>query len=232
MAPSIDSALPLLRLMQVTDSAFPVGGFSFSHGVEWLVQRGGAVDEARLRSTLQVYVQQVVGGQALPSALAAARARTTEAVARVDRMLDASILPEAEREAGRLMGERLLAGATQSFGGSGADGLLRAVRDGLTPGQYATAFGVIARDHGVPDATFLAALGSSMVGAVAQSAVRLTVIGQAAAARLVAGAAPDLDAAIATTLARGRRHAVGAFAPGLDLAGLLHHTLPFRTFAS
>lgn len=228
----MESTLPLLRLLQVTDSAFPVGGFAFSHGIEWLVQRGGATDEARLRETLRMYVQQVVGGQALPSALAAARARSVEAVRRVDVLLDASILPEAEREAGRLMGERLLAGATASFGGLGATSLLREVQEGLSPGQYATAFGVIARDHGVPTATMLAALGSSMVGAVAQSAVRLTVIGQAAAARLIASAGPDVDVAVTSALARGRRGAVGAFAPGLDLAGLLHHTLPFRTFAS
>lgn len=228
----MESTLPLLRLLQVTDSAFPVGGFSFSHGIEWLVQRGGATDEARLRAAMRVYVQQVVGGQALPGALAAARARTATAVQRADRWLDASILAEAEREAGRLMGERLLAGASESFGGVGATSLLNAVREGLAPGQYPTAFGVIARDQGVPDATMLAALGSSMVGAVAQSAVRLTVIGQAAAARLVAAAAPDVDAAVARALSRGRRPIVGAFAPGLDLAGLLHHTLPFRTFAS
>ncbi len=227
-----NSSLPLLRLLQVTDSAFPVGGFAFSHGIEWLVQRGGATDEARLRDSLRVYVQQVVGGQALPAALAAARTKTLDAARRIDVRLDASILPEAEREAGRLMGERLLVGATESFGGPGATSLLRAVRDGTAPGQYATAFGVIARDQVVPEATMLAALGSSMVGAVAQSAVRLTVIGQTAAARLIASAAPDLEVAIEQAMARGRRLTVGAFAPGLDLAGLLHHTLPFRTFAS
>lgn len=228
----MESVLPLLRLLQVTDSAFPVGGFAFSHGTEWLVQRGGATDEARLRETLRVYVQQVIGGQALPTALAATQARSVEAIRRIDVLLDASILPEAEREAGQLMGERLLVGAMASFGGLGAVSLLHDVQNGLAPGQYATAFGVIARDHGVPNVTMLAALGSSMVGAVAQSAVRLTVIGQAAAARLIAGAASDLDLAVTIALGRGRRGAVGAFAPGLDLAGLLHHTLPFRTFAS
>ncbi len=228
----METTLPLLRLLQVTDSAFPVGGFAFSHGVEWLAQRGGATDEARLRDTLRVYVQQVVGGQALPSALAAARARTSAAVHRVDLFLDASILSEVEREAGRLMGERLLAGASESFGGAGVTSLLQAVREGVTAGQYAAVFGVIGRDQAIQEAAMLAALGSSMVGALAQSAVRLTVIGQAAAARLIAAAAPDLEEAVARALARGRKPLVGAFAPGLDIAGLLHHTLPFRTFAS
>ena len=44
--------LPLLRLLQITDSAFPVGGFAFSQGLEWLVQHGWVDCEADVAAVL------------------------------------------------------------------------------------------------------------------------------------------------------------------------------------
>jgi len=228
------AAGPLLRLLQVTDSSFPTGGFAFSHGVEWLTQRGGVTGEAGMRALLVAYIDQTVARQALPAALAAMHAASLAALMRVDDALDASFAAAAEREAGRTMGERLLAGALEAFGGDGpAGGLLEAVRAGTTPGQYAAGFGAIAGDQHVAPGDALAALGFSMVLSVAQAAVRLNVIGQRGSARIVADAAPRLEVAVAHALsARPGRLALGTFTPGLDVAGILHPALPFRMFAS
>lgn len=221
----------LLRLLQIADSSFPVGGFAFSHGLEWLKQTRAVTDEAGVADFLRTYVDQVVGRQALPAALAAARATGIEALLRGDERLDASVSTQVEREAGRAMGERLLVGASGAFaGGWRVEALLAAVRAHRTPGQHAVAFGAIAADEGVDAATMLTVLGFGMTQAVTQAAIRLGVIGQAAAGRLLAGAAGDLD--IAVQRATDGRPRFGVFAPNLDAAGLLHGQLPFRMFAS
>lgn len=234
VATSTRAAGPLLRLLQITDSSFPTGGFAFSHGVEWLTQRAGVTGETGIRALLQAYIDQSVTRQALPAALAAMRASGPGALHRVDERLDASFAAAGEREAGRIMGERLLAGAVGAFEeGPHARALLDAVRAGNCPGQYAVAFGAIARDQRVPALDALTALGFSMLLSVAQAAVRLNVIGQTASARLVARAEPQLDHGIAQVLATpGSRLALGTFTPGLDVAGVLHTTLQFRMFAS
>lgn len=221
----------LLHLLQIADSSFPVGGFAFSHGLEWLKQTRAVTDEAGVAEFLRTYVDQVVGRQALPAALAAARATSAEGLLRWDERLDASVSTQIEREAGRAMGERLLVGASGAFaGGWRVEALLSAVRARRTPGQHAVAFGAVAADEGVDATTMLTALGFGMTQAVTQAALRLGVIGQAAAARLLAGASDDLDIAVCRAI-EGRVR-FGVFAPNLDAAGLLHARLPFRMFAS
>lgn len=229
----MSAAGPLLRLLQITDSSFPTGGFAFSHGVEWLTQRAGVTGEAGMRALLIAYIDQAVARQALPAALASMRAASLEAIERVDDALDASFAAAAEREAGRTMGERLLTGAVAVFGdGALAGDLLAAVRASATPGQYAVSFGAVTNDHRVSEEDALSALAFSMVLSVAQAAVRLNVIGQTGSARLVAHATPQLEAAVAAALVAPRRLALGTFTPGLDVAGILHPTLQFRMFAS
>ena len=230
-APSETAAL--LRLLQVTDSSFPVGGFAFSHGLEWLTQRRIVTDEASLARFLEAYIDQSAGRQSLPGAARAYRATTLAALLGADEALDASFAAEGERNAGRAMGERLLVGATDAFAAGGrVEEFRRLVRAGETPGQYAVAYGALAASEGVPESQMLTALAFSMVLAITQAAVRLNTIGQAAAARLASGATPAIERALARLATEGARPPIGAFTPNLDVAGLSHPSLTFRMFAS
>lgn len=230
MPATSNSTLPLLRLLQITDSSFPVGGFAFSHGIEWMAQQASLTEE-NLRAIVDAYVRQSGGGQWLPSAAAAYGAAATSVALRADRLLDLSMAVKGEREAGRVMGDRLLLTAADALPGPRTLAHLEAVRVGAAPGQFAVAFGLVAADHGAPLDATLAALGSTMVMSVVQAAVRLGAIGQGAATRLAAGATDAIDGAVRTAMTH-RQRLVGAFTPGLDVAGLRHPTLPFRMFAS
>jgi urease accessory protein len=229
----LGGTVALLRLLQVTDSSFPVGGFAFSHGLEWLTQKRIVRDEAALARFLEAYVDQPVGRQSLPAAARGYRARSLETLLCVDEALDAAFAAEGERNAGRAMGERLLVGAGDAFGaGTRITELRRLVRARETPGQYAVAYGAIAAEEGVPEGQMLTALAFSMVLAVTQAAVRLNTIGQAAAARLAANASPAIERALARVGGEGARPAIGACTPNLDVAALGHPSLTFRMFAS
>jgi len=225
------SMLPLLRLLQVTDSAFPVGGYAYSHGLEWLVQQKRVTGERDLEEILSAFVTQAVARQYFPAAVRAYRVRSAAGAARIDHLLDASITAEAEREAGRAMGERLVSHATEAFFGGRTFTYLGLLRTGEAPGQFAIAFALVARDSGVAKHEMLAALGSSLVSSLTQAAIRLGVIGAAAGTRLLAGQAPSLDRAISETVA-ARRPPIGAMAPWLETASTLQPTLTFRMFAS
>lgn len=221
----------MLRLLLVQDSAFPVGGFAFSHGVEWMTRTKRITDEAGLASFVAAYIDQSCARQSLPAALRAFRGTPSE-VMRVDDLLDASMGAPGEREAGRLMGERFLLAVTDTFEtGARVRALGDARRAGATPGQYAVAFGAFAADEGVPEAEALTALASGMALAVTQAAVRLNLIGQAAALRVSAAVTPALASTVEAVIASPRRR-FGAFAPGLDVAALSHRHLSFRMFAS
>lgn len=223
--------LPLLRLMQMTDSSYPVGGYAYSHGMEWLVQTGHVTSEKEVAGVLESFIAQVVRHQWMPAAAAAFRARAVAQAQRIDILLDASILAEAEREAGRAMGRRLLDLATATLAVPRVAELRVAVLASTSPGQFAVVFGAVGRECEVDEGDMLAALGYSAVNSVTQAAIRLGCIGPEAAVRLVTGSAPAIAEA-AATVASAPRQRIGAFAPMLELASMLQPTLRFRMFAS
>ena len=122
----------LLRLLQVTDSSFPVGGFAYSHGLEWLAANE-RIGERELAGLVEAYVRQAGGGQWMPAALAALRALSLPALLRTDDALDASIAAAGEREAGRAMGERLLVAALELEQAAGQHGARHALGAPIAP---------------------------------------------------------------------------------------------------
>lgn len=222
----------LMRLLQIADSAFPVGGFAYSHGLEWMAHEGLVRDESGVASFLEGYVAQAVLGQGVPGAVRGWRAMSPGAAIRADVELDASMATAVERDAGRAMGERLLVESVNAFGGERAGLLLTDVKSGRSPGQYAVAFGVVAREQGVEEQAMAEGLAYTMIAAVAQAGVRLGIIGQGGSARVTAAACEIAERQLAPILTSRRVRRPGAFAPGADVAGVLHSRLPFRMFAS
>lgn len=219
------TGLALLRLLQLCDSAFPVGGFAYSHGLEWLVHEGIVRDEESLRGFLETYVEQSGGHHWLPAALIAYRAESDGAIANADRRFDRSFTAPAERAASRTMGSRLRHESGNAFGFDPTPG-------GGSPGHFAVVFGACARHCGIEERPAIEGLAFTMVQSVIQAALRLGLIGQSAATRLAAEAGPAITGAVDTTLRRPPQRRYGAFAPGIDVASSLQPTLTFRMFAS
>ncbi len=228
---SSPAVLPLLRLLQFTDSSFPVGGYAYSHGLEWLVAEGRANNADQVAGVLRSFVSQTIRRQWLPAAAMAHRARSLAATCHADERLDASISAVAERNAGRAMGRRLLDLAASTLEAPGTARLRASVVANESPGQFAVAFGAVSNELGVPESDALGALGYSMVNSVTQAAIRLGVIGADAGARLVAEAMPAVSDAV-QSVSTTERLRIGSFSPLLEMASLLQPTLKFRMFAS
>ncbi|HEX3302160.1 MAG TPA: urease accessory UreF family protein [Thermomicrobiales bacterium] len=224
----------LLRLLQLTDSGFPTGAFAFSHGLEGLVSSGFVQSERDVEQFIIAQLREGFGGIECPAmahAWRASRQANVDALLEIDTLVDA-LKPVPVFKSGSVRtGRRLLESASGLLAGPMLADLRMAVRSGKTSGHHAVAFGVVMESAGQDLETASLALGAGFVNGLGAAAVRLGVIGQVAAQRIVGRSSNAIDA----VAARGRGMALeemGSYLPMIDVAGLRHPLLAGRVFAS
>lgn len=230
----MDNPGSLLRLLQLADSGFPTGAFTFSHGLEGLVVAGKVRNEPDVAEFIAAHVREGFAGIECPAMIHAWRAARNAdllTLVQLDARLDALKAVPVYRSGSMRTGRRLLESSVGIVSGARFDYLRKCVQTGNTPGHHAVVFGVVMEAADLDEAVASLALGAGFVGGLAAAAVRLGVIGQGAAQRMVTG----LHDLVAAAAARGRTMPIddmGAYLPMIDIAGLRQPALRGRVFAS
>lgn len=220
-----------LPLMVWLSPAFPVGGFAYSHGLEWAFETGDLTDAEGLADWLDALVEH--GALANDLILFAAAWRASGAG-------DAAALREVAELALALANsaERRLETVTQgnAFATAIAASWPCAALDALRaawPGDlaYPVAVAVAAGGHGLPLLPSLEAFALAFVANLVSAAVRLGIVGQTDGQRVIARLAPALREAAARAEAMTLED-LGGCAFRSDLASLRHETQYSRLFRS
>src|SRR5438067_2146022 len=101
-----------LRLLQLGDSALPIGGYSHSWGLEAAIERGLVVDAASLEHWARLWLRHALGpceGIVVAASCRAASEGNWAIVSLANDLLWSSLTPPTLRHASRDMGEQLLA---------------------------------------------------------------------------------------------------------------------------
>jgi len=101
-----------LRLLQISDSALPISGYTHSWGLEGAIARGLVHDAESLERWTLRWLRTSLGpleGILVASGCRSARAGRPADLVALNRLADASIVPSSIRNASREMGEQLLA---------------------------------------------------------------------------------------------------------------------------
>lgn len=224
----------LLRLLQLTDSSFPTGAYAFSHGLEGLHAMGLIYTEADVHDFARAHIEETLARQDLPAGVHTHRLVTANdlaALVELDHLLTALKPVPAFRNASTRIGRQTLESALPLHPAPLAEAFLEAVRRGESPGHHAVAFAVVTQAAGIDAASAVAAFGAAAMNGYVAAAVRLGVIGQGAAQRIVTRLEPDLAAAL-TTAQTLQLHDLGGYTPLIDIAGMRQPSLPARMFAS
>ena len=219
-----DSAL--LRLLQLTDSAFPTGAFAHSFGLETYVAHG----RVRTAQTLTEFVTNMLLNAVAPSdgvacaAVYRAGAEWEGVVRQLDSRLTAMKGVSEFRQASRALGLRFLRTAAQLYSLPRAMVYLSAIDGKALYGHLSLAYGLVCRDLEVPLRPALAAWFRNYCASLVTAGVRLIPIGQTEGQVVLARlGAPILEA---VELALGREvDDLASFAPGQELAGIVHRDL-------
>jgi urease accessory protein len=227
-------ALTLLRLLQLVDTSFPTGAYSFSNGLEGVAAFGLLASEAEVRELIDTQIDAGLAGIELPALFEAHRAADAGKLAHLrelDELLSALKPIPAFRAASVKVGRRFLESGLPLVASEVVASYHAMVQNGEANGHYAIAIAVIFQSSGIDAQTTALAFASSFLQGQIAAAVRLGLIGQSAAQRLAARLHPSLVRAVdnAKDLPIDEW---GAYQPMLDLAGLRQPSLTGRLFAS
>ncbi|HZW33233.1 MAG TPA: urease accessory UreF family protein [Isosphaeraceae bacterium] len=162
-----------LRLLQISDSALPIGGYTHSWGLEAAIASGLVDDAASLEGWVRDWMTHALGP--LEGVVVAAACRSTArddwpAVTLANTILTSSLAPPSIRTASREMGEQLLAlASTWAWSREGIGRFEAAVPDGRDRRRWnhAAVFGMLgAIAGGSPRETLLAYLHQAAIGLI------------------------------------------------------------------
>lgn len=216
----------LLQLLWLASPALPVGGFSYSEGLEPAVDAGLVTDETQAGDWLVQQLQLTLARSDLPVVAGALQAWRTHDDERIA-ALDAWVL--RTRETAELRQQ------TQQMGRSLVE-WLKAVHPDLAqraprPLTYPVAWALAASQSPAGTRDVLIAFAFGWAENMVQAAVRAVPLGQSAGQRILGRLAAGIPAAVdhALSVGDGERQ---AFAPMLAILSARHETQYSRLFRS
>jgi urease accessory protein len=221
----------LSRLLVWFSPAFPIGAFSFSHGLEWAVEAGDITGRDSLQAWLGALLRHGSGWS--DAVLFSVAHRATEA-RDLKRLAEAAELavalqPSKERRLEATMQGDAFVKAVETAWDNPSLVFLRAASE--PPYALAVAAGSASAGAGVGREESLRAFLTGFCQNLVSAAVRLAPIGQSDGLRVLAA----LEASIALTASKAARAAikdVGGLAIRSDIASMRHETQMTRLFRS
>jgi urease accessory protein len=228
------SPTALLELMQLASPALPVGGFSYSEGLEAAVEAGRVTNEAQagdwLLDQLHLCLARAdlpVLAQALPAWQAGDLARIRALNDWVQQTRESAELRQQTQQMGRSLAEWL-----KNRPAPDATDARVAQLAALPPAPtWPVAFALAAAQTGAPLRDALLSFGFGWAENMVQAAMRSVPLGQSAAQRMLARLIAALPGAVqqAAELPDEQRQ---AFAPMLAILSAQHETQYSRLFRS
>jgi urease accessory protein len=230
------SCLPahFLALLQLCDTALPIGAYAFSSGLETYTQRRLIPEVAALQEWLEATLHHAVhGSHLLPVGLAyrATAAGDWAQLERLDQQLTAMKHARELREASMKTGQGLLRLAVQVWPGPSVERLHALCQQHWMAGHQALVLGVIGCQLGYEERIIIEAAGYQWLSGMISAALRLLPIGQLAGQRLLTALLPHLPV-IADVIQQQGWDDLSSAAPEFDIRAMQHETLYSRLFQS
>jgi urease accessory protein len=227
------SPAALQRLLAWLSPSFPVGGFSYSHGLEWAIEDGTVATPADLEAWLSDLLLHGSGRNdaiLFVHAYAAAAVADASALAGVAE-LAAALQPSKERHLeATAEGAAFLSAVSATWPNSRLSALSEALQ--AEPAvAYPVAVATAAAAHEVPLSPALIAWLTGFAANLVSAGVRAIPIGQTDGQRIIAALAPLIED-LAALASGASLDDLGGAAMRADIASMKHETQYTRLFRS
>ena len=230
-APALDP-IALQKLLAWLSPAFPVGAYTYSHGLEWAIEDGTVRDAASLEGWISEVIRHGSGRSdaiLFCHAWRAGRSGRDDAVREVAE-LAAAFQPSRERHLeASAQGRAFLLAVIAAWPNERLMGL--AVLFESRPITYAVAVALAAATHDVPLRPALTATLSAFVANLVSAGVRAIPIGQTDGQKIIAALAPVVMT-VASAAEGSSLDDLGGATLRADIASMKHETQYTRLFRS
>lgn len=229
--PTDNGMTALSRLLQFTDSTFPVGTFSFSNGLETASFEGMVLDAGTLRELAQSQALQAAFSDGV-AALHAHRAYLRgdyEAIAKADRTLMLFKMNDEARLMLRRMGKKLTELSARLFDSELMSRWLEDIKAEKLPGSYPVAQGIAYAAAGVDEKALFCAHQYGVINMVLSAALRCVKVSHYDTQKILFELSDQVEALYqeASEMELKDMH---AFFPELDILASLHEKGNMRMF--
>jgi urease accessory protein len=221
----------LARFLQFGDSMFPIGGFSFSCGLESAVQTGVLNDRATLHAFARTALEQAARGDgiALVAAHRAAIADDIEMLIAIDRRVFARKASDEVRTMSTRMGRKFTEIGVEVVGAPLIKTWLARIAEGATPGCYPVALAVNFAAQGLSAREAFLVHHYGVATAILGAALRLMRVSHVDTQAILYDLNKGVDAAYEIASA-ARLSDMAGFAPLSDILAAVHTKAHVRLF--
>ena len=227
----IEEITRLMRLLEFSDSAFPVGTFSFSNGLETAAFEGIVYDAQTLEQYTRTALRQTIYSDAIAALIAfrAAAGGNYKTILEADRQI---ILCKMNAEARLMlirMGKKMAEICTQITDSPWMSRWLEDIRAERTPGAYPVAQAIYFQQNGSTEKDLFVAIEYGAINMILNAALRCVKVShyetQAILYRLCTEAAENYKIVRELNF-----EDMQAFAPEMDVIASLHEKGKIRMF--
>jgi urease accessory protein len=221
----------LARLLQFGDSMFPIGGFSFSCGLESAVQTGVVNDRATLHAFARTALEQAVRGDGIAVVVAHRAAATgdVEALIAIDRRVFARKPSDEMRIMSTRMGRKFTEIGVDVVGAPLIRTWLARIAEGAAAGCYPVALAVNFAAQGLSARDAFLVHHYGVATAILGAALRLMRLSHVDTQTILYDLNAGVDAAYETAAA-ARLSDMAGFAPLSDILAAVHTKAHVRLF--
>lgn len=221
-------------LMQLSDSFFPSGSFTLSHGLEALVQQQQIYSIQELKDFLGLILQHKIGTTDVVALRQTHRASVSNNYAElqdIEAQLFAQTLLQQTREIQSKSGRALLMVARSTWQHSHLEQIHSDIQADKMYGLHPIIFAVVGHCSGLDEENTVVAFLHGFLTGLCSSALRLGCVGHINVQRILTEMAPQL-ASIVQTTKLAKLDDMWSCTPFIDIAQSTHQTLNSKLFAN
>lgn len=223
--------LKVMRLLQFTDSQFPVGTFSFSNGLETASFEGIVKDAKTLEAFARSQSHQAAfsDGVAAIHAYRAYKSGNHDMCKEIDKYLYAFKMNDEARLMGVRMGKKLAELGVRLYDDPFVKDWLQAINKGDTPGMYPVAQGIMFALAGVSEKDLFCSHQYGVINMVLGAALRCVKVSHYDTQQILETLSDNIESLYEKASAMELTD-MNAFYPELDILASLHEKGNMRMF--